>query len=87
MLAFVIQNQPHRTGADLGRELVCRFARHGSTFSKVGASDQPGAVHIADAPAVEPYEISRYGTLRTWAQALEAAELLEEPLTEEIIYP
>ena len=45
VLAFVIQNQPHRTGADLGRELVCRFARHGSTFSRVGASDQPGAVH------------------------------------------
>ncbi len=40
-----IQNQPHRTGADLGRELVCRFARHGSIFSRVGASDQPGAVH------------------------------------------
>ena len=45
MLAFVIQNQPHRTGADLGRELVCRLACHGSTFSGVGASDQPGAVH------------------------------------------
>ena len=41
---------------------------------------------LADAQAVEPYEISRYGTLRTWAQALgmgQAAELLEEPLTEE----
>ena len=48
MLAFVIQNQPHRTGADLGRELVCRFARHGSTFSRVGASDQPGAVQIGE---------------------------------------
>jgi len=41
---------------------------------------------LAGAQAVEHYEISRYGTLRTWAQALgmgEAAELLEETLTEE----
>src|SRR4051794_16726385 len=45
MLAFVIQNQPNRAGPDLGRELVGRLACHGSTFSGVGASDQPGAVH------------------------------------------
>src|SRR5271156_6596054 len=44
MLAFVIQNHSHRAGADLGRELVDRLACHGSTFSGVGASDQPGAV-------------------------------------------
>jgi hypothetical protein len=43
-LDFVIQNQPHRTGTDLRRELVGRLACHGSTFSGVGASDQPGAV-------------------------------------------
>jgi hypothetical protein len=42
----VIQNHSHRAGADLGRELVGRLACHGSTFSGVGASDQPGAVHI-----------------------------------------
>src|ERR1700729_3152853 len=46
MLAFVIQNHSHRAGADLGRELVGRLACHGSTFSGVGASDQPGAVHL-----------------------------------------
>src|SRR6202166_389548 len=44
MLAFVIQNHSHRAGADLGRELVGRLACHGSTFSGVGASDQPRAV-------------------------------------------
>ena len=44
-LAFVIQNQPNRADSDLGRELVGRLACHGSTFSGVGASDQPGAVH------------------------------------------
>ena len=44
VLAFVIQNHSHRAGADLGRELVGRLACHGSTFSGVGASDQPGAV-------------------------------------------
>jgi ferritin-like metal-binding protein YciE len=41
---------------------------------------------LAGAQAVEHYEISRYGTLKTWAQALgmgQAAELLEETLTEE----
>ena len=41
---------------------------------------------IAAAQAVEHYEISRYGTLRTWAQELgltEAAGLLEQTLAEE----
>ena len=46
MLAFVIQNHSHRAGEDLGRELVGRLACHRSTFSGVGASDQPGAVQI-----------------------------------------
>src|SRR6185436_7912833 len=45
MLDLVIQNHSHRSGANLRRKFVCRFARHGSTFSGVGASDQPGAVH------------------------------------------
>jgi ferritin-like metal-binding protein YciE len=41
---------------------------------------------LAAAQAVEHYEISRYGTLRTWAQELglkEAVTLLEETLQEE----
>jgi ferritin-like metal-binding protein YciE len=41
---------------------------------------------IAAAQAVEHYEISRYGTLRTWATQLgmnDAAKLLEETLQEE----
>jgi ferritin-like metal-binding protein YciE len=41
---------------------------------------------LAAAQAVEHYEISRYGTLRTWAQELgfeEAASLLETTLQEE----
>ena len=39
---------------------------------------------LAAAQAVEHYEISRYGTLRTWAEELDlsdAAALLEETLT------
>jgi hypothetical protein len=48
MLGFVIHNHPHRTGANLSGKLVRRFARHGSTFSGVGASDQPGAVQFAN---------------------------------------
>jgi ferritin-like metal-binding protein YciE len=41
---------------------------------------------LAAAQAVEHYEISRYGTLRTWAEELgltEAVTLLEETLSEE----
>jgi ferritin-like metal-binding protein YciE len=41
---------------------------------------------LAAAQAVEHYEISRYGTLRTWAEELElddAVALLEETLDEE----
>src|SRR3954469_6042714 len=41
---------------------------------------------LAAAQAVEHYEISRYGTLRTWASELgmnDAARLLEETLKEE----
>jgi ferritin-like metal-binding protein YciE len=41
---------------------------------------------IADAQSVEHYEITRYGTLRTWAQQLgmqEAVQLLEATLAEE----
>jgi ferritin-like metal-binding protein YciE len=41
---------------------------------------------LAGAQAVEHYEISRYGTLRTWAQELglrEAVGLLEATLKEE----
>jgi len=41
---------------------------------------------VAAAQAVEHYEISRYGTLRTWAEELglkQATTLLEKTLTEE----
>jgi ferritin-like metal-binding protein YciE len=41
---------------------------------------------LAAAQAVEHYEISRYGTLRTWAQELgldQAVKLLETTLKEE----
>jgi ferritin-like metal-binding protein YciE len=41
---------------------------------------------VVAAQAVEHYEISRYGTLRTWAEQLgmsDAASLLQETLDEE----
>lgn len=41
---------------------------------------------LAAAQAVEHYEISRYGTLRTWAEELghkDAVKLLEQTLQEE----
>jgi ferritin-like metal-binding protein YciE len=49
-------------------------------------SDALDAGLIAAGQAVEHYEISRYGTLRTWAQQLgmrDAARLLDQTLTEE----
>lgn len=49
-------------------------------------SDALDAGLLAAAQAVEHYEISRYGTLRTWATQLgltEAASLLDETLEEE----
>ena len=42
---LVIQNQPHGALAHLRGELVRRLAHDGSTFSGVGASGKPGAVH------------------------------------------
>jgi hypothetical protein len=47
MLSLVIQHQPDRTLPNLGRKLVRCLACHGSTFSRVGASDKPGAVQTA----------------------------------------
>jgi ferritin-like metal-binding protein YciE len=52
-------------------------------FAETDALD-PGLV--AAAQAVEHYEISRYGTLKTWAQQLglmEAVQLLDATLAEE----
>ena len=49
-------------------------------------SDALDAGLLAAAQAVEHYEISRYGTLRTWAQQLgmqDAVKLLEQTLQEE----
>src|SRR5437868_5393786 len=45
MLMFVIEDQPHRAGTHLRRKLVACLLAHGSTFSRVGASGKPGAVH------------------------------------------
>jgi ferritin-like metal-binding protein YciE len=61
---------------DEGKEIMEDFAE----------SEALDAGLIAAAQAVEHYEISRYGTLRTWAQELgltEAAGLLEQTLAEE----
>jgi hypothetical protein len=49
----VIQHQPDRTLPHLGRKLVRCLACHGSTFSRVGASDKPGAVHSDEPVTVE----------------------------------
>jgi len=59
-----------------GKEIMEEFAD----------SDALDAGLLAGAQAVEHYEISRYGTLRAWAQELgltDAARLLDETLAEE----
>src|SRR5215510_54283 len=67
MLVFVIEDQPHRTGTDLRRKLVACLLVHGSTFSGVGASGKPGAVHLVDA-ARHPTEGRLWAALRLqWA--------------------
>ena len=61
---------------DEGKEIMEDFAE----------SEALDAGLIAAAQAVEHYEISRYGTLRAWAQELglrNAAKLLDETLEEE----
>ena len=61
---------------DEGKEIIEDFA----------GTDALDSGLLAAAQAVEHYEISRYGTLKTWAQQLglrEAVQLLEATLTEE----
>jgi ferritin-like metal-binding protein YciE len=61
---------------DEGKEIMQDYAE----------SDALDAGLLAAAQAVEHYEITRYGTLRTWATQLglsDAAKLLEETLREE----
>jgi ferritin-like metal-binding protein YciE len=57
-----------------------------STMSETADDDVRDAAILAAAQAVEHYEITRYGTLATWAKRLnqpETAELLVETLNEE----
>src|SRR5699024_5902093 len=55
-------------------------------MDEIHDQDTLDAAMIASAQAVEHYEITRYGTLITWAKRLghdDAAKLLEETLKEE----
>ena len=55
-------------------------------MSEFKGSEALDAGLVASAQAVEHYEISRYGTLKTWAQELglnQAVKLLETTLSEE----
>jgi len=57
-----------------------------STMSETADADVRDAAMLASAQAVEHYEITRYGTLATWAKRLnqpETAQLLAETLSEE----
>jgi hypothetical protein len=46
MLALVLQYHPDRPLTDFRRKHVRRLAHHGSTFSRVGASGNSGAVQV-----------------------------------------
>src|SRR5690606_23336233 len=52
VIPLVIENHPYRAFADFRRELVRCLAHTGSTFSGVGASGKPGAVHFGQIGAV-----------------------------------
>ena len=68
-------------------EAIVGITKEGDEIAKVyKGSPALDAGLLAAAQAVEPYEISRYGTLRVWADELglaEAVELLSETLNEE----
>ena len=49
MIALVLEDHPDRAATHFGGKLARRLARHGSIASRVGASDEPGAVHSASA--------------------------------------
>jgi ferritin-like metal-binding protein YciE len=62
------------------------LAEGDEVMEEFGDSEALDAGLLAAAQSVEHYEISRYGTLRTWAQQLgmqEAVGLLEQTLEEE----
>ena len=68
-------------------DAIVRITEEGAEIMKdYKGSPALDAGLIAAAQAVEHYEISRYGTLRTWAEELglnDAASLLQETLDEE----
>ena len=80
---LVMEGQPHRAATNLRRKLVRRFVRHGSTFSGVGASDQPGAVQtderikLLPEPAKQLVVIKFSGTASDALIASKTAELKE----------
>jgi hypothetical protein len=41
----MLLHQPNRAGTDLRRKLVCGLTHHAPSYSGVGASSKPGAVH------------------------------------------
>ncbi len=45
VIALVIQNHPHRTGANLGENLLVVLLIMAPSYLEVGASGKPGAVH------------------------------------------
>jgi hypothetical protein len=80
MLTFVVQHQPHRPGADFRGKFVRRLRFHGSTFSRVGASDNPGAVQSesqrADLDAFTA-QVTTKRTARAWLYREQLREILD----------
>src|SRR5690349_12844491 len=57
MLPLMIQHHPNRARTHLRGKFVRSLRLHGSTFSRVGASGNPGAVHSRDAGIFIPRTI------------------------------
>src|SRR5947209_7312264 len=62
MLLGVLQNHSHCSFPYFGRKPLCCLSAHCSTFSSIGASGNPGAIHIAE--EVEPKKRSRGSNLQ-----------------------
>ena len=57
MLPLVVEDQPHRAFTHFGGKLVRCLAHDAPSYSRVGASGKPGAVHILHTPATAAQEI------------------------------
>jgi ferritin-like metal-binding protein YciE len=85
-LEQIFENMGEKAKAQKCKGMAGVIAEGNEMLKEAEDEDVRDAAIIASAQKVEHYEMSGYGTVRTWASLLgeqEAAELLEETLNEE----